>query len=60
MRKASGLREPVYSLDHWLLMKGDNSGADTWKTCIGQGTEKGWPGGTNGKRPFYQYRRHKR
>lgn len=37
----SGLRGPVYSLDHWFIMKGDNSGADRWKIGIGQGMEKG-------------------
>ena len=34
------LREPVYSLDYWFVIKGYNSGAARWKRCTGQGMGK--------------------
>ena len=34
-------RETFYSLDHWFIMKGYNSGTARWKRHIEQGIEKG-------------------
>ena len=31
------LRETVYSLDNWFMIKGHNSGTARWKRCTGQG-----------------------
>ena len=35
------LRKPVYSLDHWFVMKGCKSGTVRWKSCIGLDMGKG-------------------
>ena len=37
------LRETVYSLDNWFMIKGHNSGTARWKRCTGQGM---WGGTT--------------
>lgn len=41
LEQLSKLRELIYSLDHWFIMKGDNSGTARWKKCKGQGVGKG-------------------
>ena len=41
LERLTELRETFYSLDHWFMIKGYNSGTARWKRGIGQGVRKG-------------------